>query len=134
MNIQQLMRELHQPGDSKLVLLVADGLGGLPEESGGKTELESASTPNLDSCVGGGAIWKRLQELAVRGAEIFAAPARQRRFVVVFRGDNSGDQFNDTDPQQLGPRPLQAAGTGTASQNTAKAVNQFIAEAAKVLK
>src|SRR5207253_7544684 len=51
MNIQQLMRELREPGDSKIVLLVADGLGGLPEEPGGKTELESARTPNLDACV-----------------------------------------------------------------------------------
>src|SRR5438128_4626243 len=51
MNIQQLMRELREESDSKIVLLVADGLGGLPEEPGGKTELESARTPNLDACV-----------------------------------------------------------------------------------
>jgi 2,3-bisphosphoglycerate-independent phosphoglycerate mutase len=30
--------------------LVADGLGGLPLEAGGKTELETARTPNLDAC------------------------------------------------------------------------------------
>ena len=29
---------------------MADGLGGLPLEPGGKTELESARTPNLDAC------------------------------------------------------------------------------------
>jgi 2,3-bisphosphoglycerate-independent phosphoglycerate mutase len=51
MNIHQLIRGLREPGDSKIVLLVADGLGGLPEEPGGKTELESARTPNLDGCV-----------------------------------------------------------------------------------
>src|SRR5271155_5270874 len=51
MNIHQLIRELREPSDSKIVLLVADGLGGLPEEPGGKTELESARTPNLDACV-----------------------------------------------------------------------------------
>ena len=43
-----LMRSLTQPGDSKIVLLVMDGLGGLPKEPGGPTELEAASTPNLD--------------------------------------------------------------------------------------
>lgn len=33
----------------KIVLLVMDGLGGLPMEPGGKTELEAAITPNMDS-------------------------------------------------------------------------------------
>lgn len=42
-----LMAELHQPGD-KIVLLVMDGLGGLPMQAGGLTELETAGTPHLD--------------------------------------------------------------------------------------
>jgi len=43
------MRELSVKTDSKIVLLVLDGLGGLPVEgSDGKTELEAANTPNLD--------------------------------------------------------------------------------------
>ena len=33
-------------------MLVADGLGGLPLEQGGKTELETAVTPNLDRLAG----------------------------------------------------------------------------------
>jgi 2,3-bisphosphoglycerate-independent phosphoglycerate mutase len=51
MDMHDLMRELREPNDTKMVLLVADGLGGLPLEPGGKTELESARTPNLDACV-----------------------------------------------------------------------------------
>ncbi len=44
------MRELSVKTDSKIMLLVIDGLGGLPVEgSGGETELEAASTPNLDA-------------------------------------------------------------------------------------
>src|SRR5687767_14220272 len=50
MNIHGLMRELREPSTSKIVLVVADGLGGLPVEPGGKTELETARTPNLDAC------------------------------------------------------------------------------------
>ena len=48
MDIQQLVRDLKTANDSKIVMLVADGLGGLPVQPGGPTELEAARTPNLD--------------------------------------------------------------------------------------
>src|SRR5712692_8446578 len=51
MKIHELIRDLRENNSSKIVLVVADGLGGLPVEMGGKTELESARTPNLDACV-----------------------------------------------------------------------------------
>ena len=44
----ELMRELQIANDNKIVMLVMDGLGGLPMEPGGPTELEAARTPNLD--------------------------------------------------------------------------------------
>lgn len=40
---------LIQPAQTKIILLVMDGLGGLPREPGGKTELETAATPHLDA-------------------------------------------------------------------------------------
>ena len=40
--------DLLEINDKKIVLLVMDGLGGLPMEAGGKTELETAKTPNMD--------------------------------------------------------------------------------------
>ncbi|MDZ7616833.1 MAG: 2,3-bisphosphoglycerate-independent phosphoglycerate mutase [Patescibacteria group bacterium] len=49
MDIQQLVRGLKSKNNSKIVLLVADGLGGLPLQPGGPTELEAAKTPNLDA-------------------------------------------------------------------------------------
>jgi 2,3-bisphosphoglycerate-independent phosphoglycerate mutase len=215
MNIHNLIRGLREPAATKIVLVVADGLGGLPVEQGGKTELETARTPNLDTCVREGvcglstpvlpgitpgsgpghlglfgydplehqigrgileslginfqvgprdvaargnfctvdakglisdrragrpstercvAMCGKLQTIKVPGIEMFVEPVREHRFVVVFRGDELGDHVNDTDPQQVGHAPLHAVGEDAASQNTARAVNQFIAEAARVLK
>jgi 2,3-bisphosphoglycerate-independent phosphoglycerate mutase len=215
MNMHQLMRELREPSNSKIVLLVADGLGGLPQETGGKTELETARTPNLDACVREGtcglsipvlpgitpgsrpghlglfgydpleyrigrgilealginfavtprdvaargnfctvddrgliadrragrpatercvAMCRKLQQIRVPGVEVFVEPVREHRFVVVFRGDDLGDRVNDTDPQQTGAKPLEARGQDPASENTARVANQFLAEAARVLR
>lgn len=44
-----LMRELAIEGKTKILLLVLDGLGGLPLAPDGPTELEAAHTPNLDA-------------------------------------------------------------------------------------
>src|SRR5947199_2736411 len=215
MDLHQLIRSLREPNTTKIVLVVADGLGGLPLEMGGKTELESARTPNLDACVREGVcglsvpvlpgitpgsgpghlalfgydplefqigrgilealginfqvgprdvavrgnfctvndkgliidrragrpstercveMCKKMQTIKVPSVEAFVEPVREHRFVVVFRGDNLGDHVNDTDPQQLNVAPLHAVGEDAASQNTAKAVNQFILEAGKLLK
>ncbi len=49
MDMHQLTRQLQVKNDSKIVMLVADGLGGLPQQPGGLTELETARTPNLDA-------------------------------------------------------------------------------------
>src|SRR6516164_7968194 len=50
MKLHHLIRELREVNQTKIVLLVADGLGGLPLEANGRTELESARTPNMDAC------------------------------------------------------------------------------------
>ena len=47
MNFNRI-KNLLQPADTKIVLLVMDGLGGLPKGLGYGTELETAKTPNLD--------------------------------------------------------------------------------------
>jgi 2,3-bisphosphoglycerate-independent phosphoglycerate mutase len=49
MDLHKLTRELHVKNNTKIVMYVADGLGGLPQEPGGHTELETANTPNLDA-------------------------------------------------------------------------------------
>jgi 2,3-bisphosphoglycerate-independent phosphoglycerate mutase len=54
MSTQELIRELAVTSPEKIVLLVLDGLGGLPDPKTGKTELETAHIPNLDAIAAGG--------------------------------------------------------------------------------
>ena len=45
----EVMRKIAVQTESKIVLIVIDGLGGLPDSKTGKTELETAAAPNLDA-------------------------------------------------------------------------------------
>ena len=54
MNLFDVYRTLAKGPDGKIVLLVFDGLGGLPREAGGPTELEAAATPQLDQLAADG--------------------------------------------------------------------------------
>jgi 2,3-bisphosphoglycerate-independent phosphoglycerate mutase len=45
----KFLQNLIVPAQTKIVMIIMDGLGGLPLEPGGKTELETARTPNLDA-------------------------------------------------------------------------------------
>ena len=53
MNNLDLLRELSVPAETKILLIVLDGLGGLPMGPDGPTELEAARTPNLDALAAG---------------------------------------------------------------------------------
>ncbi|KAA0134145.1 MAG: 2,3-bisphosphoglycerate-independent phosphoglycerate mutase [Gimesia chilikensis] len=62
-DLHALMKKLQKKNDSKIVLLVSDGLGGLPLEPGGKTELETANTPNLDELAKNGTLGRSIPVL-----------------------------------------------------------------------
>jgi 2,3-bisphosphoglycerate-independent phosphoglycerate mutase len=64
MDMHELTRSLHTKNDSKIVMLVADGLGGLPLQPDGPTEIEAAQIPHLDT----------LARLGVQGASIPVKP------------------------------------------------------------
>jgi 2,3-bisphosphoglycerate-independent phosphoglycerate mutase len=52
----KFLQRLIVPAPTKMILLILDGLGGLPLVPGGKTELETASTPHLDALAGKSAL------------------------------------------------------------------------------
>src|SRR6266545_1414833 len=60
----ELLRDLATPNDTKIMLCVVDGLGGLPHPETRRSELQTASIPNLD----------RLAEESICGLSLPVAP------------------------------------------------------------
>jgi len=210
----ELMRVLHIPGPGKILMLVMDGLGGLPMEPGGPTELEAAHTPNLDALardsicglsqpVGpgitpgsgpghlalfgydplryeigrgvleacgigfplqkedlaargnfctvdedgrivdrragripsekGAELVTMLRQITLPGVEVFVEPVKEYRFVLVIRGEELVADLTETDPQQLGVPPLPVEALSPQAEATAALVNEWIAQARKIL-
>ena len=210
-----LIKPLAVPNSSKIVLAVADGLGGLPVERGGPTELEAAATPTLDALaadnvcglsipvlpgitpgsgpghlglfgydplqhrIGRGVLEAlgidfelrpndvaargnfctvdadgvitdrragridsaaarelvaKLKQIRLPGVEVFVEPVRDYRFVLVLRGAGAGAEVDDTDPGRTGVPPQAPAARSPESAPTARLLEQFVAQAAALLK
>jgi 2,3-bisphosphoglycerate-independent phosphoglycerate mutase len=209
------LRELVVQNSSKIVMVVLDGLGGLPMEHGGATALEAANTPNMDDLVARGIcglhepigpgitpgsgpshlalfgydpfaheigrgvleavgidfpltpqdlaargnyatvdgegritdrragriatdlsaqLCARLQaEVRLPGVEVFVAPVKEHRFVLVLRGQNLSPALSETDPQALGVPPLPIRPEALEAAHTAELVNQFVEQARRIL-
>lgn len=210
----KLLQELVTPAQSKIVLLVMDGIGGLPLQRGGKTELETAKRPNLNALaeqsalgladpvapgitpgsgpghlgifgydplqfeIGRGVLEglgidfdlgpndvaargnfcsvdaagnltdrragriatdvnielvKVLCTIKIPGVELFVETVKEHRFVFVMRGEGLGDALTETDPQRLGVPDLPVKAHTPDSEKSAKLINEFIAQARKLL-
>lgn len=209
------LRDLVVKNTTKIVMVVMDGLGGLPMQQGGLTELESARTPNLDALAASGIcglhepigpgitpgsgpshlalfgydpykfeigrgvleavgidfpltpqdlaargnfctvdaegritdrragriateasakLAARLQaEVKLPGVQVFVAPVREHRFVLVLRGQNLVPALSETDPQALGVPPLPVKALAPEAAQTADLVNEFIEQARRIL-
>lgn len=210
----QLLRELSVPAESKILLLVIDGLGGLPNESG-RSELEQAHIPHMDRLaqeslcgltvpvaygvtpgsgpghlalfgydpleytVGRGVLealgidfdlrpsdvaargnfctvdvegrivdrragriateqsaplCELLSQIQLPGVQVFVEPVRDHRFLLVLRGEGLSDRVSETDPQREGQKPLPAQPLAPEAEPTARLINDFVAEAERVLR
>jgi len=210
----ELLRELSVPGSTKILLLVIDGLGGLPNASG-RSELEQANIPQLDRLaqqslcgltmpvgygvtpgsgpghlalfgydpekytVGRGVLealgvdfdlqstdvaargnfctvdangqitdrragriatklsaplCEKLSAIKLPGVEAFVEPVRDHRFLLVLRGPGLSDRVTETDPQREGEKPLPSRALAPEAETTAALLNQWVAEAAKLLR
>ncbi len=96
MRWEELARDLSQATETKIVLLVMDGMGGLPV--GGKTELEAARKPHLDEAARSGACG--LTDPVQRGITPGSGPAHLALFGY------------DPLQYQLGRGVLEALGSG----------------------
>jgi 2,3-bisphosphoglycerate-independent phosphoglycerate mutase len=210
----EFIQNLVEKNDSKVVLLVMDGLGGTPVEPGGPTELEAAHTPNLDSLaaravcglqqpvgpgitpgsgpshlglfgydpfkyeVGRGVLSALgvgfdlgFQDVAARGnfcsvddhgrvtdrragriatdknrelcqllrqielpqVEFFVQPVKEYRFLLVLRGKGLSGDVSDTDPLEVGKKPLAPQAGSQEGEATARLVAQFVEQAREIL-
>ncbi len=210
----ETLTELLTPATTKIAMIILDGLGGLPMEPGGKTELETAHTPNLDALAAKSALGlgdpvapgitpgsgpghlgafgydplefeigrgvleglgidfdlgpndvaargnfcsvdakgnltdrragriatevnielvKLLNTIKLPGVKVFVETVKEHRFVLVIRGKGLGDALTETDPQRLGVPALPVRGADLKSRKTAKLINQFVKQAAKLL-
>lgn len=211
----EFIQQLAQPADTKIILLVMDGLGGLPRDEDGLTELEAAQTPHLDelaaqsicglqlpvapgitpgsgpghlglfgydplkyqigrgvlSALGinfdltsqdvaargnfctvddNGVVTDRRagriktetcaelcdllnQEIDLPGVELFIKPVKEYRFLLVLRGDELVGEIDDTDPQEVGEKPLPPRPLSQEADKTASLVEQFVNQARQVL-
>ena len=75
----------------------------------------------------------RLRAIAIPGAECFVQPEAGYRFLLVIRGAGLSAALTDSDPQTTGqpPRPIRPQQPEAAQ--TAELVNQFIAQAHRIL-
>jgi len=211
----ELISRLANESGGKIILLVMDGVGGLPRTPDGLTELETAKTPNMDALaksgssglsipvargvapgsgpahlalfgydpieyeIGRGVLEatgigievnpgdvairgnfctvdanglitdrragripteegaKRvelLKQIKLPGVETVVEAVQDYRFALLLRGEGLNGAIADTDPQVTGVPPLPAAALDPAAEHTAQLVNQWLAEAARILK
>lgn len=66
--------------------------------------------------------------------EFFIRTESEHRAVLILRGDNLGGDINDTDPQEVGKKPMNPVGADARSEKTAGHVREFLKQVKELLK
>jgi len=76
---------------------------------------------------------EKMRKINVPDADLFVETIKEHRFLLVLRGDKLSGEIEDTDPQEVGKKPLQAKALDGNAEKTSDIVNQFIDKAKTVL-
>jgi len=74
------------------------------------------------------------EKVIIPNVEVFVETVKEHRFLVVFRGENLSGKIKDTDPQEIGKKPLDPIVLDSSADHTAGLVSQFISQAHMILK
>ena len=77
---------------------------------------------------------KLLTNIKIPNVEFYIETVKEHRFLIVMRGDNLSDKIIDTDPQEIGKKPLYPKALSTESENTSELINQFLNQSQKILR
>ena len=76
---------------------------------------------------------EKLRKIKLPGVEVFVEPVKEYRFVLVLRGKGLEDGLTETDPQKTGVPPMPVKATRPEAERSAELLNQWIAEARRLL-
>jgi 2,3-bisphosphoglycerate-independent phosphoglycerate mutase len=113
-----------QPGDvaARGNFCLVDGDGLLLDRRAGRIPTEF-STP----------LCERLDKIEIDGVQIDVFPVQDYRFVLRLRGEGLSELISETDPQVTGAAALPVNPLTPEAERTAALVNEFVAQASKLL-
>lgn len=74
-----------------------------------------------------------LNQIKLPDAQLFVQTVKEHRFLLVLRGDNLSDNIGDTDPQEIGKKPIPPKGSHLEDEKTCQILNEFLKQAEQKL-
>ena len=74
-----------------------------------------------------------LREIELPGVDLFIETVKEYRILLVLRGEGLGADLVDTDPQEVGAKPIEPQALNPKSKKTAELTKQFLDQAREIL-